>query len=144
MDINDFRRSEGRMRGLVDDCGNIETRKKYYYQEAKKMLDNFKVDINVIHADDEGCGKLIFEVYQDIKFQLTIKNRIKFIAVDLQLLEADNYSREYLSDEYRYSFSIGPDDKFSDVDTPLESHNYKQHFRHILITLMKNLARIED
>lgn len=42
MEINDFRRSEGRMRGLVDDCGNIETRKKYYYQEAKKMLDNFK------------------------------------------------------------------------------------------------------
>ncbi|WP_446917169.1 hypothetical protein, partial [Klebsiella pneumoniae] len=90
---------------------------------------------------DEGCGKLTFEVYQDIKFQLTIKNRIKFIAVDLQLFETDNYSREYLSDEHRYSFSIGLGDKFSDVDTPLESHNYKQHFRHILITLMKNIAR---
>ncbi|WP_446916148.1 hypothetical protein, partial [Klebsiella pneumoniae] len=89
---------------------------------------------NIIHADDEGCGKLTFEVYQDIKFQLTIKNRIKFIAVDLQLFETDNYSREYLSDEHRYSFSIGLGDKFSDVDTPLESHNYKQHFRHILIT----------
>lgn len=30
MDINDFRRSEGRMRDLVDDCGNIQTRKNYY------------------------------------------------------------------------------------------------------------------
>lgn len=51
MEIDDFRRSEGRMRDLVDDCDYIETRKKYYYQEAKKMLDNFRVDINIIHAD---------------------------------------------------------------------------------------------
>ncbi|MGR7776644.1 hypothetical protein ACU6ZR_18100 [Klebsiella aerogenes] len=144
MEINDFKSSEGRMRDLIDDCEHIETRKNYYYQEAKKMLDNFNVNINVIHADDEGCGKLIFEVYQDIKFQLTIKNRIRFIIVDLQLFETDDYSREYLSNEYRYSFTIGLNDKFSDVDTPLESNNYKQHFRHILITLMKNLGRIED
>lgn len=38
MEIDDFRRSEGRMRDLVDDCDYIETRKSIIIKKLRKCL----------------------------------------------------------------------------------------------------------
>ncbi|HDR2614996.1 hypothetical protein [Enterobacter sp. 155105] len=141
--VEDYRADMGLMRGYSVDSQEIQDVKSFYYQEAVKQLSNLNCGIEIIR-EDENKNVLVFKVNEDLKFQLTLLNNIKYLSVDLHAYQKNNRYEDVLSEQYHYHCKGDSDYKFSDVEEHLEYDRVGQHFRHMLVCLIKEIAKIED
>lgn len=141
--VTDYRVDMGLIGGYCDDSQEIQEVKKFYYQEAVRQLKSFKNGIQII-KEDENKNILVFKVNEDLKFQLTLLNNIKYLSVDLHAYQKNNRYEDVLSEQYHYHCEGNSDYKFSDVEEHLEYDRVGQHFRHMLVCLVKEIAKIED
>ncbi|EOI5797444.1 hypothetical protein I5N09_22465 [Serratia marcescens] len=141
--VEDYRADMGLMRGYSVDSQEIQDVKSFYYQEAVKQLSNLNCGIEIIR-EDENKNVLVFKVNEDLKFQLTLLNNIKYLSIDLHAYEKNNRYEDVLSEQYHYHCKGNSDYEFSDVEEHLEYDRVGQHFRHMLVCLVKEIAKIED
>ncbi|HAZ4812704.1 TPA: hypothetical protein J5T73_000881 [Enterobacter cloacae] len=141
--VTDYRVDMGLIGGYCDDSQEIQEVKNFYYQEAVRQLKSFKNGIQII-KEDENKNILVFKVNEDLKFQLTLLNNIKYLSVDLHAYQKNNRYEDVLSEQYHYHCEGNSDYKFSDVEEHLEYDRVGQHFRHMLVCLVKEIAKIED
>lgn len=141
--VTDYRVDMGLIGGYCDDSQEIQEVKNFYYQEAVRQLKSFKNGIQII-KEDENKNILVFKVNEDLKFQLTLLNNIKYLSVDLHAYQKNNRYEDVLSEQYHYHCKGDSDYKFSDVEEHLEYDRVGQHFRHMLVCLIKEIAKVED
>lgn len=141
--VEDYRADMGLIRGYSDDSQEIQEVKNFYYQESVRQLKSFKNGIEIL-KEDENKNVLVFKVNEDLKFQLTLLNNIKYLSVDLHAYQKNNRYEDVLSEQYHYHCKGDSDYKFSDVEEHLEYDRVGQHFRHMLVCLIKEIAKVED
>mgnify|MGYP003367646965 CR=1 FL=1 len=127
--INDFRGEMGVMRGYNDDSEDIKLVKEYYYTQAVNQLKAIRFGIEKIN--------------EDLKIQLTLMNFIKYLRIDLQLYQKNCNFEEILSEDYHYYCECDCNYSFNDVEERLEGEDVGRHFRHMLVSLVKAIAKIE-
>lgn len=140
--VNDFRGEMGLMRGYNDDSDDIKLVKEYYYTQAINQLKAIRFGIEIIKVD-EDFNILIFKINEDLKIQLTLSNFIKYLRIDLHLFQKNSRFEEVLSEDYHYYCECDCNYSFNDVEARLEGEDVGRHFRHMLVSLVKAIAKIE-
>lgn len=141
--INDYRDDMGIIRSYSADSEDIKHSKEFYYTQAVAQLENFRAGIEILRQD-ENHNILLFKVNEDMKFQLTLTNCIKYLSIDLQLYQKNNRFEDILSNEYHYHCEADSEHNYTDVEEKLEYDRVGQHFRHMLVMLVKKIAKIEE
>ncbi|WP_238081698.1 hypothetical protein [Pseudescherichia vulneris] len=141
LSINDFREDMGVMRGLNEDSESLKELKELYYNESVAVVRSILNGDSIIRIDD-NCGVFVFKVNEDIKFQLTLTNRIKYLSIALQRYIRNERFEEILSNDCIYHVEANNGYQFSDVEEIVEHENFGKHFRHMLVTLVKEVAKI--
>ncbi|HCB2446005.1 TPA: hypothetical protein MYR96_005763, partial [Klebsiella pneumoniae] len=116
--------------------------KEYYYTQAVNQLKAIRFGIEII-KEDEDFNILIFKINEDLKIQLTLMNFIKYLRIDLQLYQKNCNFEEVLSEDYHYYCECDCNYSFNDVEERLEGEDVGRHFRHMLVSLVKAIAKIE-
>ncbi|HCB3146737.1 hypothetical protein [Klebsiella pneumoniae] len=70
-------------------------------------------------------------------------NFIKYLRIDLQLYQKNCNFEEVLSEDYHYYCECDCNYSFNDVEERLEGEDVGRHFRHMLVSLVKAIAKIE-